>query len=143
MSKFTDTIAGLRIESEQPARMIIRGIDGQPIRHEDGSVGYVKVHSSDSRIARRHQQAVANRRLQVRGRSKITAQEVETDTIELLVALTAEWGTIKDGAEAPDPEFSKDLVRRIYSDPENVELRNQVDEFAADRANFTKASSTS
>ncbi len=146
---FAAAIAGLKIEAEQPERMIVLGLDRRPLRNADGSLNYVRLYSADSAVARRHQRAVANRRIAQRGRSKPTAEEIEADAVEFLVALTAGWGALIEASEAepekeiPDPEFSAQAARALYADPAHAELRAQVDEFVGDRANFGKASSKS
>lgn len=142
MPKFTDRVASLEVEVEKPSRMIVLGFDRQPLRGDDGSTNYIDLFSADSQVARKHQRLVTNRRLAMRGRGKLTAAELESEAVELLVALTAGWGTIsKDGAVTAD-EFSPSDARDLYSNPKNSELRAQVDEFTAERGNFLTALST-
>lgn len=143
MSKFAERMSALSTEVEKPGRMIIVGMDRQPLRDKDGSVTYIDLYSLDSEIARKHDRVVTNKRLAMRGRGKITAAELESEALEKLVALTAGWGSIsKDGAVTPE-DFSPHEARELYGNPEKAELRTQIDEFLNDRANFSKASSTS
>ena len=144
MTKFTEALARIEVDADKPSRMIIRGPDGRPLADADGSMNYVDLYSPDSEIARRHQRKIANGRLAQRRRIKVTAEEIEADAVDLLVALTAGWGSIdKDGQAKQDDDFSTELARSIYADPANSEFRSQIDEFLADRANFSKASSKS
>lgn len=143
MTKFSDRVSKIEVEVDKPQQMIVLGFDRQPLRDADGSTNYIDVYSSDSEIARKHQRIITNRRLAMRGRGKLTAGEIESESIELLVVLTAGWGSIaKDGTKTPDPDFSEQAARELYSNPRNAELRGQVDEFAADRGNFSPALSS-
>lgn len=143
-SKFLQGVSRIETEVERPGRMIVAGMDRQPIRDDDGTTYYIDLYSADSEIARKFQRSITNRRLAMRGRVKLTAAELEADATELLVALCPGWGSIaSDGAVTPDTDFSQQAARTLFSDPTKAELRVQVDEFIADRANFSKASSPS
>jgi hypothetical protein len=143
MSKF----AGLGLAVEKPGRMpIIHPVTRQPLVDKDGAPAYIDLYSSDSEIARKHNQAVSRRRLSTAGRGsriRITPEELEADQIELLVALTVGWRLLTlDGAPLDIP-FSPAEARDLYGSQEAAWLREQIDEFAGDRANFSKASSNS
>lgn len=80
--------------------------------------------------------AIQNRRLGKRlgkgGRAKLTAEELEADGLELLVASTKSWKHIVvDGQELPCNEKN---VRMLYQ--RFPWIKEQVDEFIADRSNF-------
>lgn len=137
MSKF----AGLALEVEKPSRMVIvHPATRQPLRDGDGSEAYIDLFSGDSEQARRHQRAVQRRRLAVRGRGKITPEELEAEGVELLAAITAGWRLVALDGSALDVEFSVTNARELYAEPAMQWLRDQVDEFASDRGNFSKAS---
>lgn len=141
MSKFADSVARVQVQVDAPGRMIILGLDRQPLKDKDGGTNYIDLYSVDGERARKHDRAIRNRRLAMRGRGKLTASELDGDHLELLVALTAGWGAIgKDGVAVPEAEFSAEAARTLYSDPANAEIRTQVEEFIADRENFLKAS---
>lgn len=137
---FLKNVSALQVEPDTPARMIVRGFNGLPLKDDDGSTNYIDVYSIDSAVARDHQRAVAKKRM-VAG--EVTEDDLVADGVDLLVALTAGWGSVgKDGKVQPDPEFSKDAARALYADKQNVEIRSQVDRFAGSRRNFSKASSS-
>ncbi len=90
----------------------------------------------------RHRRAVrvnSDRRLkrQTSGRPvQMTAEELENDSLELVVSCTIGWsGVVLDGVEVP---FSVDSARMVYK--RLRWLREQVDAFIYDRSNFLKAS---
>lgn len=65
-------------------------------------------------------------------RLSVTPDEIEAETLEMLVAVTTGWsGFTLDGAALP---FSGDNVRAIYR--RFSWIREQVDQTVGDRANF-------
>jgi hypothetical protein len=145
MTKFLQNISKAEIAAGAPGRMIVLGFDRQPIRNDDGSVNFIDLYSSDSEIARKQNRRVQDRRLAMKGRGKVTAVELEGDAVEMLTVLTAGWGTIskadgdKSGVVTHDTDFNADAARAFFANPDNAEVRAQADEFAAERANFSKA----
>jgi len=139
MNKFS----GLELEVEQPFRLILlHPITRQPLRNGDGREAYIDHYSADSEIARKHQRAVQRRRLAMRGRLKITPEELEAEATEVLAALTVGWHLVGLKGDPIDTPFTTENARELYSDPRVAWLREQLDESAADRANFSKGSST-
>lgn len=139
MSKF----AALALPVEQPARMIIHHpVTQKPLCDEAGKQAFIDVWSADSETRRKFERASANRRLARRARAKITAEEIEAEQVALLVALTAGWHLVDLNGRAIEEPFTPDNARELYAEPAMAWLREQVDEFASDRANFAKASST-
>ncbi|MCP1832836.1 hypothetical protein [Bradyrhizobium sp. USDA 4545] len=140
MSEF----AGLELEVEKPFRMVlVHPVTRQPLRDETGAEAYIDHYSSDSDVARKHQRSVQRRRLAMRGRAKITPEELEAESIELLAALTTGWNLVDLKGKKLNVEFSQETARRLYANPGIGWLRDQLDESTADRANFAKGSSTS
>lgn len=136
--------SGLAVEVEAPSRMIVRGLDGLALVNPDGTRNYIKLHSSASAAAREFGRRRTSERLAAATAGRRSLDEVEADNLDLLVALTAEWGTIDAaGAEAPDPEFSAAAVRAVYADPANAALLSQVEAFVGALGNFKRASSPS
>lgn len=140
MSKF----AGLEIETEKPQRMVLlHPTSRQPLRDRDGKEAFIDLFSADSEQARRHNRAVQRRRLAMRNRVKITPEELEGEAIDLLSSLTTDWHLVTLAGEHIDIPFSLENARELYSEPKLAWIREQVDEFAADRGNFTQSSSQS
>jgi hypothetical protein len=143
MSRF----ASLLLDVDKPGRMAIRHpATGEPMTNSALEAAYVDVYSSDSEIARKHQRAIGQRRFeeaQRRRKRGAKYEEFEEANIDFLVALTAGWRLVGlDGGDLDVP-FNKDAARELYSEPGMTWLRDQVEEFAGDRANFSKASPTS
>lgn len=67
--------------------------------------------------------------------------DFEVETVETLARCTLGWSGIGLGSEQ-SLEFTFENVLRVYSDPDVRWLREQVDLFIADRANFLQASAT-
>lgn len=134
--------AGLGLAVDKPARMtLLHPISSLPLRAADGREAYIDVYSNDSQPARDHARAVTKRRLAMRDRSKISPEEIEANGIGLLAALTAGWFLVDLDGNPIDVKFSIDEARDLYSEPSLYWIREQVDAFATDRANFSKASS--
>lgn len=121
--------SGVDMELENPKT-------GEPLLHDDGSKLTVRLVGQDSPefIAIKHK--LANRRMKKMrpGKTAFTAEEVEADSLEILVAITKGWvGIVWKGQELP---FSAANVRMLYTAA--PWLREQVDRFTNDRANFLK-----
>lgn len=136
MSKFSS----LALPVDQPARMTIHHpITRQPLRDAEG-VAYVELYSADSEVARKHGRTVSRRRLAMRAGTKLTPEELEAEGVELLSVLTAGWRLLSLDGAALDVPFSQANARELYADNAMSWLREQVNEFAAERGNFFAAS---
>lgn len=137
MSKFS----ALELAVDQPFRMVL--VDPhtrQPIRDADGNEAYIEHYSADSEAARKHQRAISRRRLAMRGRLKLTPEEIEAEGIELLATLTIGWNLVgRDGTKIDVP-FSQENARELYSNPAIPWVKEQLDDSASERANFSKGS---
>lgn len=140
MSKF----AGLELPVDAPIRLVlVHPATRQPLRDEAGKEAFIEHHSGDSEVARKHQRAVQRRRLAMRGRMKITPEELEAEGIELLAGLTTGWHLVSLDGKAIDVPFTIDAARELYGNAAVAWIREQVDESASDRGNLSPASSTS
>lgn len=105
---------------------------------DDAKPVSITMYGIDSERFREAEQALRNRALKQGRRIKITAEDAEEDAIAILARCTAGWsGIVIDGTEVP---FSTESAAKVYR--RLRWLREQVDEFIADRANFLKASPT-
>jgi hypothetical protein len=139
MNKF----AGLELEVETPFRLIlVHPVTRQPMRDAEGNSAYVDHYSSDSEIARKHQRAIQRRRLAMRGRMKITPEELEAEAVDILAALTTGWHLVDLKGNVIDLPFTQDNARELYGNPAVGWLREQIDESTADRSNFSQGSSS-
>lgn len=133
-SKFS----AFEIEIDKPSRMMLLDRNRQPYRNGEGHAAWIDLYSGDSDIARKHRRGVTRKRLAMRGRGKVAPEEIEAEDNELLAALTAGWDLV-----ITDVPFTAENARDLYSNPRVPHIREQVEEFVFDRANFSKASSDS
>ncbi len=133
--------AALSLDVEKPGRMIVvHPITRQPLRDDEGREAYIDLYSGDSEQARRHQRSIARRRMAMRGRGKLTPEEVEAEATEFLCAVTTGWYLLDLDGHPLGVEFSVENARELYGLSAIAWLRDQVDEYVGDRANFGKAS---
>lgn len=92
---------------------------------------------TDSPVFRKAQRAIVNRRLKQAKKPNLTAEEIEAEGIEALVSCTVSWEGVEiDGKKL---DCTPDNVRKVYTDIRLPFIREQVDTFIAERANFMKA----
>jgi len=109
-----------------------------PVTGEDTDL-WIQLQGKDSDEYRKAQRAIANRRLRQsqrrRNRFELTAEEIEEEALDLLVAVTIGWSDTLylDGKPLP---FSADNARSLYT--RFAWLKEQVDRFVDDRANFMR-----
>lgn len=104
----------------------------EPMQH-DGSPVTITVLGQDSDHFRKEIQRRAKNQLMKR--QKITDTQLVDDAIDTLASITVGWqGICENGTLL---EFNTENVRYVYH--KYTWLRQQVDEFSSDRANFFKA----
>lgn len=137
----SNKFAALALEVEAPSRMtIVHPVTRQPLRVEDtGNEAWIDLYSDDSEVARKHQRAITRKRLAMKGRGKLTPEELEAEQVELLVSLTAGWNLIGLDGQPIDIPFSPENARELYQSNALAWIREQVDAHAGDRGNFSKA----
>lgn len=98
----------------------------------------IELRGADSATYQRVVNAKVNRRMAMRGRpAKVTAEEIEAATCDTLAQVTKGWANLPP-AVAGDLPFSVENAKRLYL--KHRWIRDQVERFVADRANFTPAS---
>lgn len=145
--KLSDKFAGLALEVDRPERMtILHPVTRKALCDEAGQSAWIELYSGDSEIADKHNRAVSVRRVNEAARSrrrKVTEDDAESqklDAIDQLACLTTGWHLVDLAGRCIDVPFSREAARDLYGSPGMAWLREQVDEFAFDRANFSKAS---
>jgi hypothetical protein len=105
--------------------------NGKPVR--------IKVLGKDSDAWEAVDNQQTNRRLQAGNRLKFTAEGFKADLWRKLAAITVEWeGVVLPGqTETPCTRENAGTLYKLFPD-----VRDQVDEFISDRANFLKPSPT-
>lgn len=139
MSKF----GALALEVDAPARMTINHPNtGLPIRDAKGDVAWIDLYSNDSQIAVKARRLITNSRLRMRNRDAVDAERLEIEGTELLADLTVGWNLLAPDGSKIDVPYSRQNAIELYSDHAIPWLREQVDTFVGNRANFSRASST-
>lgn len=140
MSKFS----ALELPVDAPIHLVLtHPVTKQPLRDLEGKEAYIDHYSGDSEIARKHSRAVQRRRLAMRNRGKITPEELEAESVELLAALTTGWYLVALDRTPIEVPFTPENARELYSNPAVAWIRELVDESASDRGNLSPASSSS
>lgn len=129
--------------SEEGAVLEIRHpTTGEILLDDAGNPVWIRLAGMDSERFQRMQRANLNRRLKMggrRGSANVTAEELDAERIENLVACTIDWSGIVLEGEALG--CSAVSARRLYK--AIPWLREQAEDFQSDRANFLKVSSKS
>ena len=124
-----DTVA----VSEKGATLYLTHPDtGEPLHCDDGTPMTIEVLGMDSKTYRNKVDSLQNKRWSS-GRMRMTAQRNEVDAVEILASCTITWNIQLRGNKV---EPSPDNYRQVYKNPGLRWLRDQVDNFMGDRANF-------
>lgn len=108
----------------------------QPLRDANGKEAFISVVSLDSPEVQKVQKAALNKRLKMRGRVTMTADELEAERAEALVAATKDWYLIGlDGTPLNVP-LNDTAARTVYTDLRFSWIKEQVSEALDDRATF-------
>jgi hypothetical protein len=138
-----DTYDLSEIDVNAPAPCELKRRDGSPWLKADGSPVTITAYASDSEPYRKAQHALLNRRItQNKGRrdTSRTSEEIEAENVELFARVTVGWDGLTENGQPL--EFNRENARRLYAT--FLFIREQVEAFTAERANFTKTvSSTS
>ncbi len=129
---------GFAVNVEAPERCIIlHPTNGEPIYDKDGQPMFVALFSHDSPRARDYNRETLNRRLARRNKSNLSAEELEAETVGLLVALVADWHLVNVTTREPiTMPCNPANARTLFNEPALQWLREQVSEFVQERRNF-------
>lgn len=118
-----------------------------PLRHpttserllsDAGAPITISIVGMDSEQFRTRHRAIINRRLNAGKKAKVTAEEIEAESIDTIAACITGWQHVELDGKAL--EFSKANAKALLT--RLPWLREQLDEAIADRANFLKTSPT-
>ena len=128
--------------AETGVDMPVKSLDGKPLVARNGEQVAITVLGSDSNKYRSLTRTQVRKRLdQMAGGKQITEAEMdetEQDVLDVLVACTVGWKNVLD-TEGNAIPFTSDNVRKLYG--AYPVIREQVDTFISNRANFIPASS--
>lgn len=140
------------------ARVYLEGPDGRPLQYDTGETEkdpetgddkpvlaqtYIDVVSKDSpeyqRVFKAQVTKSVQRTTKAGGKVKVTGDTADADRLELLVACTKGWNGFElNGREFP---YTQRNANTLYTRFKFI--REQVEEFIADRGNFLPGASTS
>lgn len=124
----------LEAAAEQGEKLYLEHpVTGETVRDDDGNAMWIKVIGTDSKAYNRAVSRIASKRTRKKG--QITIEQQAENAADLLASLSIDWYVVLNG-ETPD--FSFEAAKQLYT--EHKWIRQQVDDFAGDRANFWKAS---
>lgn len=112
---------------------------GERLATSTGAAITISIVGMDSDQFRTRHRAIINKRLNAGKKVKITAEEIEGESIDTIAACITGWQNVDLDAKPLD--FSKANAKTLLT--RLPWLREQLDEAIADRANFLKASPTS
>jgi len=122
---------------EPEATMHVKDIRGALAYDDDGSPITITLMSDDAEPVQRQQREAVNRRMGLkRGQFKLDMAGLDEEGLDKLAVATVRWQGIKSGGEPMPCDFK--TVRALYA--QHRWLREQVDEFVADRTNFLNSS---
>lgn len=121
---------------DEGAVLELRGIDGAQLFNDDETPMTITLLGEDSDVAVKARNATTNRRIQQGARAKVTAEGISSDNAAYLAKLTTGWNITLGGEKA---EFSQEAALKLYANPKLAFIREQVQAFVEDRANFLKA----
>lgn len=125
---------------EKAARMeVVNPITGKVQRLEDGQAVFIDLLGADSAKVRAKEREMMDARQEKmrRGKAYFSANEIESDNAEILVAATSGWNIPSmDGADFPCNEIN---ARMLWTDARFNRVRDQARQFMQDVTNFVKA----
>jgi hypothetical protein len=129
--------------SEKGVPVTIRRLDGQPLLDRDGKEVQITLLGPDSAKYRALTRENVRKRLERRAQGAVPltveeVDEVENDSIEILAVCTASWSGVNTPQGEPI-DCTVDNARKLYLN--YPVIREQVDAFIGNRANFIQASS--
>ena len=119
------------------AMEVVHPTTGAALLQDDGAPITVTLAGEDSDRYRKAERRASNRRLATAAsgrRVRATAEALESDRLDLLVACTIDWDGI--GFDGGEKACTPDNVRAAYQ--KLPWLREQAEAFIMDRANFLK-----
>jgi len=124
-----------RTAAEAGSVMPVENANGVVVTAEDGVTPKrtITLLGMDSRVYKERTNSNLNKRLAKGNRAKITAEELEAETLDVLASCTIAWTGFNDTAGNPMPCIKQNALLLYKSFPL---IREQADKFINDRNNF-------
>lgn len=126
--------------SDEGVEMVVKAFQtNEPLIARNGKPVTIILHGPDSDKYREFTRSQLKKRINNLGDSKritdYNVEEAEADSLELLSRVTSGWLNVFD-TEGNEIPYSSDVAKTLYTNYPLV--REQVDAFVANRANFLK-----
>jgi len=122
-----------KTSNEGAVMELIHPVNKAVLLDENKKPMYIRVAGKYSDSYRSAQRKVTNRRLKARGKIKLTAEELEVEAIDILARCVLDWNIVIDKKR---PECTVENVRAVLSDDRFPWIKEQLDDFIDDDANF-------
>lgn len=122
-------------DNQKATMEVVHPTTFEPLTDEEGNQVTITLHGPDSTVLRTARRKWQNKQLSEgvkRRKMNVSAEQIESQAMELLIVATAGWEYLAFGGE--EPECTPANVRKLYT--ELPWLREQVDEFINERSNF-------
>lgn len=128
------TLDSVKAANEGAAMEVLHPTSNVPLKDDQENPITITLIGQDSDKVKKRQRLEMNKRLKAGRRSTMTAEELEEQGLELLAFCTVSWSGIKLDGQLLD--CTADNAMKVYK--RVPWLREQVDSFVGDRANFLK-----
>lgn len=122
------------------AKLMLKNPNNMPAVRADGEPLWIKVRSFYSTATRDAQHKIQDQRIADAKNglgNNVSAASMEQDSVDNLVSVTVEWNLQdKDGTAIP---CTAENARKLFTDPLFSSVRQQVNTFANENANFIAA----
>lgn len=118
------------------AQMELRDVSGQPVLKADGTPITITLLGKDSDAWTKHENAMGDSRLNQRGQHRLKMERLKAENVAGYAKCTVSWDGIGLGEETTACTYENAL--KLYT--AFPAIRDQVDEFMGERANFLKVS---
>lgn len=118
---------------------VLHPVTRQPMYHKENEGAEplpmtVRILGEQSEAFQKAQRVITNRRLAARGRGKVSAEEIEAESLETLCKCIIGWSNIF--LSGKKLEFSYANALQLMGDRRFAWLRKQIDEAIGDESNF-------
>jgi hypothetical protein len=126
------------IKLRETATLHVRLPNGAPAYNADGTPTTIELLSDDDERLREFDRRAQNRRLKNIHKLRLSAEELEEESVLKLANATADWNSFEN-EDGPIP-CTIENAAKLYR--EHHFLREQVDQFVGDRSNFLQPSAS-
>lgn len=126
------------LANEGAVMEIMNPVTGTPLLDDSGKQMFIKAYGANSDVYRKHMNEAMNRRLGVKGKTKLTIEELEAEQLEVRIKVVTGWHITLGGKPL---ECTPQNVRKIFSDKKFLWLYEQFVTWHDNEANFMKTSS--